>query len=216
MDVFKLFTAHPESLGESYSEHLGTATYFGARMVIAGIACMLHGLLPFLFARTGSRAITELNEQMIEVIRFSNREAIPLVAGFDWAYDLDAIRYDPVRAEEIGYVTHPYANKRTRPWEPKWDEDFGFAAERYPVIATEIGFGIKPGQVVDDDHYGNRITRYLEQRGISWMAWVYDPNWGPPMLSSFDGYRLTGAGEFFRQAMQRAAAGGQGGPWRTE
>jgi Family of unknown function (DUF6356) len=65
MDVFKLFTAHPESLGESYSEHLGTATSFGARMVIAGIACMLHGLLPFLFARTGSRAITDLNEQMI-------------------------------------------------------------------------------------------------------------------------------------------------------
>jgi hypothetical protein len=26
------------------------------------------------------------------------------------------------------------------PWEPKWDEDFGFAAEHYPVVATEFGF----------------------------------------------------------------------------
>jgi hypothetical protein len=26
---------------------------------------MLHGILPFLFVRTGSRAIAELNEQMI-------------------------------------------------------------------------------------------------------------------------------------------------------
>ncbi len=148
----------------------------------------------------------DLNEEMIRIIRYWDKETIPLVAGFDWAYDLDQLHYDPVRAEGIGYVTHPYANKRSRPWEPKWDEDFGFAAERYPMIATEIGFGLKPGSVVDDDHYGNRITRYLEQHGISWMAWVYDPNWGPPMLSSFEGYKLTPAGEFFGQAMRRPAA----------
>lgn len=74
------------------------------------------------------------------------------------------------------------------------------------MIATEIGFGLKPGAVVDDDHYGNRITRYLEQHGISWMAWVYDPNWGPPMLSSFEGYKLNAAGEFFAMAMRRPPA----------
>jgi len=148
----------------------------------------------------------ELNEEMIGVIRFSDKEAIPLVAGFDWAYDLDAIRYDPVRAEGIGYTTHPYANKRPQPWEPKWEENFAFAADRYPVIATELGFGLKPGEVVDDNHYGNRITRFLEQRGISWMAWVFDPDWGPPMLKSFDGFALTPSGEFFKQALHRPPA----------
>jgi hypothetical protein len=65
MDVFKMFTAHPESLGESYGEHLAAASSFGARMILAGIACMLHGLMPFLFSRTGSRAIIELNERML-------------------------------------------------------------------------------------------------------------------------------------------------------
>jgi hypothetical protein len=148
----------------------------------------------------------DLNEQMIRIIRAVDRDTVPLVAGFDWAYDLDALHYEPVRAEGIGYVTHPYPNKRSRPWEPKWDEDYGFASETYPMIATEIGFGLKPGESVDDDHYGNRITRYLEQHGISWMAWVYDPNWGPPMLASFDGYKLNGAGEFFRDAMRRPPA----------
>jgi hypothetical protein len=34
-------------------------------MVLAGIACMLHGLLPFLFVRTGSRAVGELNAQLV-------------------------------------------------------------------------------------------------------------------------------------------------------
>jgi hypothetical protein len=148
----------------------------------------------------------ELNEEMIRIIRYRNTETIPLVAGFDWAYDLDPLHYEPVRAEGIGYVTHPYANKRPQPWEPRWEENFAFAAERYPLIATEIGFGLKPGEVVDDNHYGNRITRFLEQRGISWMAWVFDPVWQPRMLTSFDGFALSGSGEFFKQAMHRPPA----------
>jgi hypothetical protein len=65
MQIFKLFTAHPETVGESYGEHLLRASSFGVRMVLAGVACILHGLLPFLFVRTGSRAISELNEQMV-------------------------------------------------------------------------------------------------------------------------------------------------------
>jgi len=64
MDIFRWFTTHPASVGESYGEHLVTASSFGGRMVLAGIACMLHGLLPFLFVRTGSRAISELNAQL--------------------------------------------------------------------------------------------------------------------------------------------------------
>jgi uncharacterized membrane protein len=69
------------------------------------------------------------------------------------------------------------------------------------VIATEFGFGLRANETVDDDHYGNVIIKYLEGRGISWCAWVYDPEWGPPMLESWESYKLTGNGEFFKQAM---------------
>jgi hypothetical protein len=65
MSIFRWFSAHPASVGESYGEHLVTATSFGGRMIFAGIACMLHGLLPFLFARTGSRAVSALNEELV-------------------------------------------------------------------------------------------------------------------------------------------------------
>jgi hypothetical protein len=65
MSPLRPFTEHPASLGESYLEHLGTALGFGSRMVLAGLACLMHGLLPFLFERTGSRVVTELHEQMI-------------------------------------------------------------------------------------------------------------------------------------------------------
>ena len=65
MGLIRAFTEHPASVGESYTEHLLRAVCFGSRMVLAGIACLLHGLLPFVFVRTGSQAITELNERMI-------------------------------------------------------------------------------------------------------------------------------------------------------
>jgi hypothetical protein len=148
----------------------------------------------------------ELNEEMIGVIRYWDKDTIPIVAGFDWAYDLDPVHYDPVKAEGIAYAVHPYPNKRPQPWEPRWEENFAFVADRYPMIATEIGFGLKPGETVDKTHYGDRITHFLEERGISWVAWVFDPEWGPPLLRSFDGFALTGSGEFFRQALHRPPA----------
>ena len=141
----------------------------------------------------------KINENIISLIRSFDNETIPLVAGLDWAYDLSPLRDDPVNAERIGYVTHPYANKRSQPWEPKWEEDFGFAADKYPVIATEFGIGGIPG--AKDSDYGNRIISYLEGRGISWMCWVFDPEWGPPMLKSWN-YELTAGGEFFSKALK--------------
>jgi len=65
MDLQRLFTEHPESVGETYGEHLLRAWLFGGRMVLAGVACMVHALLPFLFVRTGSQAIEELNARML-------------------------------------------------------------------------------------------------------------------------------------------------------
>lgn len=59
------FTQHPSSVGESYGEHLVVATGFGARMLAGGLACLVHGLLPFLFTRTGSRIIADLHERAV-------------------------------------------------------------------------------------------------------------------------------------------------------
>jgi hypothetical protein len=34
-------------------------------MVLGGLACLLHGFLPFLFERTGSRCIQQLHGEMM-------------------------------------------------------------------------------------------------------------------------------------------------------
>ena len=65
MDLMQPFTEHPASVGETYGEHMTSAAGFGTRMILAGMACLVHAVLPFLFVRTGSRAITELNDRMV-------------------------------------------------------------------------------------------------------------------------------------------------------
>ncbi|QQS11999.1 MAG: hypothetical protein IPK81_21125 [Rhodospirillales bacterium] len=66
------FTAHPRAVGETYAQHLGMASGFGLRMIAGGVACLLHGLLPFLFTTTGSRAIRALHDDMV-----SHRRRVP-------------------------------------------------------------------------------------------------------------------------------------------
>ena len=76
MKLVRPFTEHPASVGEGYGEHMGQAFCFGTRMVLAGLACLIHGVLPFLFVRTGSRAIAELNDRMI-----SRRAPLPAITS---------------------------------------------------------------------------------------------------------------------------------------
>ncbi len=74
-----LFTDHPNSVGESYAEHLATALGFGLRMVLAGLACMVHALLPFVFVKTGSVQITTLHARMV-----ANRRRNPVTGALDF------------------------------------------------------------------------------------------------------------------------------------
>ncbi len=161
---------------------------------------------PTLFnGQLGSMSWSEwkkINENIIHLIRAYDKEKIPLVAGLDWAYDLTPLHTEPIEAEGIGYVSHPYPNKRSKPYEPKWDEDFGFAAGRYPVVATEFGFVLGNQGISDNGEYGKEIIGYLERRGISWMVWIYDPDWYPRLIESLDTFKLTESGEFFKKAMQ--------------
>jgi hypothetical protein len=59
------FTDHPESVGESYVEHLGMASSFGFAMLKGGLACLVHGIFPFLCTTTGSRTVRALHERMV-------------------------------------------------------------------------------------------------------------------------------------------------------
>jgi hypothetical protein len=61
----RLFIDHPAEVRESYFEHMGQAGGFGLRMIAGGIACLVHGLVPGLCVKTGSRVIGDLHDRMV-------------------------------------------------------------------------------------------------------------------------------------------------------
>jgi hypothetical protein len=63
--MFELFLKHPRSVGETYAEHLQVALSFGARMIVGGLACVVHAFVPALFERTASRTIANLYGRMV-------------------------------------------------------------------------------------------------------------------------------------------------------
>lgn len=148
-----------------------------------------------------------INEEIIGIIRANGGKGIPLVGGFDWAYELRSVKDAPIAATGIGYVSHPYPMKAQQPWEEHWERDFGYVADTYPVFATEIGFmaATDPGAhvpVMADEEYGRRVTAYFARKGISWTAWCFDPDWPPQLISDWK-YTPTREGAFFRDVMRR-------------
>jgi len=63
--MLRAFTHHPETVGETYVEHLASASGFAATMLVGAAACFLHGLFPFAFQKSGSRRIIALHERMV-------------------------------------------------------------------------------------------------------------------------------------------------------
>jgi len=61
----KLFLDHPADLGETYSEHLREASGFGLAMVVGGIACLVHAVVPGIFKTRGSGTVATLHEQLV-------------------------------------------------------------------------------------------------------------------------------------------------------
>ena len=65
--MFRAFTDHPDSVGESYLEHMHSASWFAATMFVGAFACQ----------KSGSRRIKLLHERMV-----TNRRRTPDTQGF--------------------------------------------------------------------------------------------------------------------------------------
>ena len=59
--LFRSSRAHLAAVGESYFQHLRFALSVGSLMILAGAACLLHGLVPGLCTDSASRTIRKLH-----------------------------------------------------------------------------------------------------------------------------------------------------------
>ena len=62
--VLGAFTEHPASVGETYTGHLAVALGYGARLLGAGCAAIVHALVPALFETTASDAIRAMHAEI--------------------------------------------------------------------------------------------------------------------------------------------------------
>lgn len=60
-----MFLDHPRTVEESYGEHFVVASGFGLSMIAAGLACLIHAVVPGFFVTTGSDAIRRLYDRMV-------------------------------------------------------------------------------------------------------------------------------------------------------
>jgi Family of unknown function (DUF6356) len=62
--LHRLFLSHPRAVDESYGEHFLFALGFAARLLGAGLAALVHAIIPCLFETTASRMILEMHDRI--------------------------------------------------------------------------------------------------------------------------------------------------------
>jgi hypothetical protein len=146
-------------------------------------------------------------EKIIDEISKIDNEKIFLVAGMNWGYFLDEVIENPVARKNVAYCSHPYPQKREKPWEPQWEKDWGSVADKYPIIATEFGFmgADERGAhipCISDESYGEAIMNYFDKKGISYTIWCFDPNWPPTLITDWN-FTPSRQGKFFKGVLSK-------------
>lgn len=67
----QLFIEHPRSIGMSWAGHGSGAIKVGFQLIGAGLAAIVHGIVPGLFTDTASRAVIRIHDHIrgLNVVR---------------------------------------------------------------------------------------------------------------------------------------------------
>ena len=60
----RLFLEHPRSLGMSWAGHGVGAVAIGFKLVGAGLACLVHAVVPGVFTQTAGKTVTDMYDHM--------------------------------------------------------------------------------------------------------------------------------------------------------
>ncbi len=129
----------------------------------------------------------------VNLIRSFAPNNLILIGGPRWSQNLSSAASDPFTGSNLVYVAHIYPEHGGQ---STWDSWFGNAANSVPFFITEWGWqqgGATPTNGTQSG-YGVPFSTYIESKGLSWTAWVFDQFWQPVMFDQ--NYNLLG-GEGF-------------------
>ena len=147
-------------------------------------------------------------DQLVTIVQTESPEAIPLVAGLDFAYDLSPGGSQPFASQNIALSVHPYpGNTTVKPRSTGWDKAFGYLSDTYPIMLTEVGFDpcdtIQPDSYKAGVEFGRDILSYANDKGMVWTAFVFfnGTGWPMPLFSDWQNFTPTTSGAFFRDVL---------------
>ncbi len=73
-----IFTEHPNSLGETYLQHMKFALVLGFNMIMGSLTLLIHGIFPFLFIKTGSNFLLKTIHLFIERVPATENRIVQL------------------------------------------------------------------------------------------------------------------------------------------
>jgi hypothetical protein len=59
-----IFTKHPNSIGESYMQHLIKGVGFSIKLIVISCKAFIHAIMPCFFENSASDKVAELNDVM--------------------------------------------------------------------------------------------------------------------------------------------------------
>ncbi len=133
---------------------------------------------------------------LVALVRSITPYTILIVGGLSWGYDLSGLDQGyALSGSNIVYSTHPFNYATKQP--ANWQNDFGDAAQHFPVIADEFG-----SYDCGTSYIGAAIA-YFNAHHISWLAWAWNVGGcgGPSLLADWSGTPSQPYGAFLRQQM---------------
>ena len=119
----------------------------------------------------------------VDIIRSHAPNNIIFIGGPFYSQHIQGAATDPFNGSNLAYVAHVYPGG----WYPQgWDGNIGVVADVHPVIVTEWGYDPAGDSVTlgTRTSFGIPFQNWAEGKGVSWIAWVSDYAWGPPMFNS--------------------------------
>ena len=141
-------------------------------------------------------------QTLVNTIRGTGANNLVVVGGMNWGYDLSQIDTYPITGTNVVYDTHPYPY--TDKMSPTWDNSFGNASAKHPVISAENG------EYDCGSSFLQQLYNYFDAHGIGYVAWAWVSGTGntcgyPQLINDYQGTPSTNTGQFVYQKFHNYA-----------
>lgn len=139
-------------------------------------------------AEKASGPVSTGMQALVEAVRSTGARNVVLAGGLDWGYDLTGVvngfALDDPKGNGVMYVSHIY------PWKGKWQDKVLVAADKVPVMVTEVGCSAKPmpwqKKTENPATWAPDVIGLIQKYRLNWTAFSFHPKCAPVMITDWN------------------------------